>query len=138
METTLVLIKPDAVRRNLIGEIVSRFERKGLTIRAMKLMKMSGELADKHYAEHVSKGFYPELKAFMTGGPLVALAVAGPDAVNLVRKMMGATKPADSAPGTIRGDYALVVTENLVHGSDSPDSAKRELGLWFTEADYAS
>ena len=138
METTLVLIKPDGVRRRLVGEIVRRFEAKGLTIRAMKLMKMSGELADRHYAEHVSKGFYPELKSFMTGGPLVALAVAGPDAVNLVRKMMGATKPADSAPGTIRGDYALVVTENLVHGSDSVDSANRELALWFTEADYVA
>ena len=133
METTLVLIKPDAVKRRLIGEIVKRFEAKNLTIRAMKLMKMSGELADKHYAEHVQKGFYGELKAFMTGSPLVALAVAGPDAVNLVRKMMGATKPADSAPGTIRGDFALIVTENLVHGSDSLDSAKRELALWFRE-----
>lgn len=137
METTLVLIKPDGVRRGLVGEIVSRFEQKGLTIRAMKLMRMSGELADKHYAEHVNKGFYGELKAFMTGSPLVAIAVAGPDAVNLVRKMMGATKPADSAPGTIRGDFALVVTENLVHGSDSPESAARELALWFTEAEYA-
>lgn len=138
METTLVLIKPDGVRRRLCGEIIRRFEAKGLTIRAMKLMKMSGELADKHYAEHVSKGFYPELKAFMTGGPLVALAVAGPDAVNLVRKMMGATKPADSAPGTIRGDFATIVTENLVHGSDSPESAARELALWFSDADYAA
>jgi nucleoside-diphosphate kinase len=136
METTLVLIKPDGVRRALVGEIIRRFEAKGLTIRALKLMKMSGELADKHYAEHVSKGFYPELKAFMTGGPLVALAIAGPDAVSLVRKMMGATKPADSAPGTIRGDFATIVTENLVHGSDSPESAARELALWFTEADY--
>ena len=133
METTLVLIKPDAVKRRLIGEIVKRFEAKNLTIRAMKLMKMSSELADKHYAEHVQKGFHGELKAFMTGSPLVALAVAGPDAVNLVRKMMGATKPADSAPGTIRGDFALIVTENLVHGSDSLDSAKRELALWFRE-----
>lgn len=138
METTLVLIKPDGVRRRLCGEIIRRFEAKGLTIRAMKLMKMSGELADKHYAEHVSKGFYPELKGFMTGGPLVALAVAGPDAVNLVRKMMGATKPADSAPGTIRGDFATVVTENLVHGSDSPESAARELALWFSDAEYAN
>lgn len=138
METTLVLIKPDAVRRNLIGEIVGRFEKKNLTIRAMKLMRMSSDLADKHYAEHIEKPFYPELKAFMTGGPLVALAVAGPDAINLVRKMMGATKPADAAPGTIRGDFALVVTENLVHGSDAPESAERELALWFTEADYVS
>jgi nucleoside-diphosphate kinase len=106
METTLILVKPDGVkRRKLVGEIIRRFEAKGLTIRAMKLMKMSGELADKHYAEHVSKGWYHELKDFMTGGPLVAIAVGGPDAVNLARKMMGATKPADSAPGTIRGDY---------------------------------
>ena len=137
METTLVLIKPDAVKRGLIGEIVARFERKNLTIRAMKLITMSGELSDQHYAEHVTKGFYGELKAFMTGSPLVALAVAGPDAVGLVRKMMGATKPADSAPGTIRGDYALVVSENLVHGSDSLESAARELALWFTEDEYA-
>lgn len=126
------------MRRNLIGEIVGRFEKKNLTIRAMKLMRMSSDLADKHYAEHIEKPFYPELKAFMTGGPLVALAVAGPDAINLVRKMMGATKPADAAPGTIRGDFALVVTENLVHGSDAPESAERELALWFTEADYVS
>ncbi len=138
METTLVLIKPDAVRRNLIGEIVGRFEKKNLKIRAMKLMKMTSDLADKHYAEHIEKPFYPELKAFMTGGPLVALAVAGPDAISLVRKMMGATKPADAAPGTVRGDFALIVTENLVHGSDAPESAERELALWFTEADYVS
>ncbi len=137
METTLVLIKPDGVRRQLVGQIVSRFEAKGLTLRGMKLMTMSSELADQHYAEHVSKPFYPELKGFMTGGPLVALAIAGPDAVSLVRKMMGATKPADSAPGTIRGDFATVVTENLVHGSDSPESAARELALWFPGDDYA-
>lgn len=136
METTLVLIKPDGVRRRVVGEIIRRFENKGLTIRAMKLMVMSTELADKHYEEHVAKGFYPGLRDFMTGGPLVALAVAGPDAVSLVRKMMGATKPADSAPGTIRGDYALTVGENLVHGSDSVDSAKRELGLWFKDSEY--
>lgn len=135
METTLVLIKPDAVKRALIGEIIKRFEAKNLTIRGMKLMKMSGELADKHYAEHVQKGFYAGLKAFMTGSPLVALAVGGEDAVNLVRKMMGATKPADSAPGTIRGDFALTVGENLVHGSDSLESAKRELALWFKDGE---
>jgi len=138
METTLILIKPDAVRRGLVGEIVSRFEAKNLTVRAMKLVKMSSELADKHYAEHVTKGFYPELKAFMTGSPLVALAIAGPDAINLARKMMGATKPADAAPGTIRGDFALTVSENLVHGSDSPDAAARELALWFAAAEYVS
>lgn len=136
METTLVLIKPDAVSRKLAGEIIGRLERKGLTIRAMKMMRMSGELADEHYAEHVSKPFYPELKAFMTSTPLVAIAVAGPDAISLVRRMMGATKPADAAPGTIRGDFALVVTENLVHGSDSPESAARELKLWFSGDEY--
>ena len=138
METTLVLIKPDGVRRRVVGEIIRRFENKGLTIRAMKLMTMSTELADKHYEEHVAKGFYPDLRSFMTGGPLVAIAVAGPDAVGLVRKMMGATKPADSAPGTIRGDYALTVGENLVHGSDSVESAKRELSLWFTNDEYVA
>ncbi len=136
MESTLVLIKPDAVKRRLVGEIIKRIEAKNLMIRAIKLMRMSSELADKHYAEHVSKPFYPELKAFMTGGPLVAMAVTGPDAVALMRKMMGATKPADATPGTIRGDYALVVTENLVHGSDSPESAERELALWFEDSDY--
>lgn len=137
METTLVLIKPDAVERGLIGEIITRLERKGLAIRAMKLMRMSNLLADQHYAEHVEKGFYPDLKAFMTGGPLVAVAVAGPDAVALVRKMMGATKPQDAASGTIRGDYALEVTKNLVHGSDSLESAKRELALWFEDSEMA-
>lgn len=135
METTLVLVKPDGVRRGLVGAIVSRFEAKGLKLRGLKLMRMSSELADKHYAEHVTKGFYPELKAFMTGSPLVAMAVAGPDAVALVRKMMGATKPINAEPGTIRGDYATIVTENLVHGSDSPESAARELALWFTTAE---
>ncbi len=135
METTLVLIKPDAVRRRLTGEIVKRLENKGMAIRAMKLMKMTNLLADEHYAEHLEKPFYPELKEFMTGGPLVAMAVAGPDAVSLVRKLMGQTKPQDAAPGTIRGDFATITTENLVHGSDSPESAKRELALWFNESE---
>ena len=136
VETTLVLIKPDGVRRNLIGEIISRFERKGLTIRAMKMMKMSNLLADEHYAEHVDRPFYPGLKTFMTGGALVAMAISGPGAVALVRKMMGATKPAESLPGTIRGDYAALMRENLVHGSDSVESAKRELALWFQESEF--
>ena len=135
METTLVLIKPDAVRRRLTGEIVKRLENKGMAIRAMKLMKMTNLLADEHYAEHLEKPFYPELKEFMTGGPLVAMAVAGPDAVSLVRKLMGQTKPQDAAPGTIRGDFATITTENLVHGSDSPESARRELALWFNESE---
>ncbi|MGF1572507.1 MAG: nucleoside-diphosphate kinase [Sumerlaeia bacterium] len=133
VETTLVLIKPDAVSRRLIGEIVGRFEVKGFEIVGMKLMNMSGELADKHYAEHVSRSFYPELKAFMTGSPLVALAVRGENAVASVRNMMGKTNPAEAAPGTMRGDLATTVGENVVHGSDSLESAERELGLWFSE-----
>ncbi|MDX1972056.1 MAG: nucleoside-diphosphate kinase [Candidatus Sumerlaeia bacterium] len=133
LETTLVLIKPDGVRRNLVGEVIGRFERKGLHLVGLKLMTMSGDLADKHYAEHVSKGFYPELKAFMTGGPLVALAVRGENAIAMVRGMMGKTNPLDAAPGTIRGDFATTVGENIVHGSDGPESAAKELGLWFAE-----
>lgn len=133
IETTLVLIKPDAVRRGLIGEIVGRFETKGFSIVGLKLMKMSGALADQHYAEHVARSFYPELKAFMTGSPLVALAVQGENAVASVRNMMGKTNPVDAAPGTMRGDLATTVGENVVHGSDSLESAARELGLWFSE-----
>ncbi|MEQ8821535.1 MAG: nucleoside-diphosphate kinase [Sumerlaeia bacterium] len=135
VETTLILVKPDGVKRGLIGEVIGRFEAKGLTIAGLKMMKMSSELADKHYAEHVGKPFFADLKAFMTGSPLVALAVKGPDAISLARKMMGATKPADALPGTIRGDYCTEVTENIVHGSDSPESAARELALWFSDAE---
>lgn len=135
VETTLVLVKPDGVSRRLIGQIVGRFETRGLDIAGMKLMKMSSELADQHYAEHVNKGFYGELKAFMTGGPLVALAVRGENAIEVVRTMMGKTNPKDAAPGTIRGDFATLLGENVVHGSDGTDSAARELGLWFTDAE---
>ena len=135
VETTLVLIKPDGVRRRLIGEIVRRFEIRGFDIAGMKLMQMSDELADKHYAEHVEKGFYPELKGFMTGGPLVAMAVRGENAVGSIRTMMGKTNPADAAPGSIRGDFATELTMNIVHGSDSPESAERELGLWFENSE---
>lgn len=131
METTLILVKPDGVRRQLVGEIIRRFEAKGLTLRGMKLMQMSGEMADKHYAEHVTKSFYPELKAFITSGPLVALAIAGPDAIALCRKLMGKTKANEAEPGSIRGDFATVTTENLVHGSDSPESAAKELAIYF-------
>jgi nucleoside-diphosphate kinase len=130
-ERTLVLIKPDAVRRGLVGEILGRFERKGLTLEAMVLRTMEPELADQHYAEHVDKAFYPPLKQFMTGGPLVALVVSGDDAVAVVRAVTGATDGRKAAAGTIRGDFSLSNRENLVHASDSPDSAKRELALWF-------
>jgi nucleoside-diphosphate kinase len=132
-ERTLVLVKPDAVRRGLVGDIVARYERKGLTIDAMALRTMSPELADRHYAEHVEKAFYPPLKEFMTGGPLVALILSGDQAIEVVRTLTGATDGRKAAPGTIRGDLSLSNRENLVHASDSPDSAKREIALWFPE-----
>jgi nucleoside-diphosphate kinase len=133
VERTLVLVKPDAVRRGLIGDILGRFERKGLTIDALELRRMEPELADQHYAEHVEKGFYPALKQFMTGGPLVAAVLSGDQAIEVVRILVGATDSRKAAAGTIRGDLGLSNQENLVHASDSPKSAKRELSLWFPE-----
>jgi nucleoside-diphosphate kinase len=130
---SLVLIKPDAVRRGLVGEILSKFERKGLVIEAMVKRTMDAELADEHYADHVDKPFYPPLKEFMTGGPLVALVVSGDDAIEVIRQMIGATDGRKAAAGTIRGDLSLSNRENLVHASDSPESAKRELQLWFPD-----
>jgi nucleoside-diphosphate kinase len=133
IERTLVLIKPDAVRRGLVGEVISRFERKGLAIEAMRLRSMDEALADQHYAEHVQKAFYPPLKAFMTEGPLVSTIVSGDAAIDVVRALTGATDGRVASPGTIRGDLSLSNRENLVHASDSPDSAKREIALWFPE-----
>ncbi|MFG1891995.1 nucleoside-diphosphate kinase [Micromonospora sp. NPDC049051] len=132
-ERTLVLIKPDAVRRGLVGEVISRFERKGLRIDAMVLRTMDAALADEHYAEHVEKPFYPPLKDFMTGGPLMALVLSGDQVIDVVRGLVGSTDGRAAAAGTIRGDLSLSNRENLVHASDSPDSAKREIGLWFPE-----
>ena len=132
-ERTLVLIKPDAVRRGLVGEIISRFERKGLRIDAMETRTLTGDFADQHYAEHVDKPFYPPLKAFMTGGPLIALVLSGDQVIDVVRAMIGSTDGRKAAAGTIRGDLSLSNRENLVHASDSPDSAKREIALWFPE-----
>ncbi len=132
-ERTLVLIKPDAVRRGLVGEILARFERKGLRIDALMSRTMDGDFADQHYAEHVDKPFYPPLKAFMTGGPLVALVLAGDQVIDVVRGMIGSTDGRAAAAGTIRGDLSLSNRENLVHASDSVDSAKREIALWFPE-----
>ncbi len=132
-ERTLVLIKPDAVRRGLVGEILRRFERRGLAIDAMVQRTMDGRLADAHYAQHLEKPFYPPLKDFMTSGPLVALILAGDEAIEVVRTMVGATDARKAAAGTVRGDLALSNRENLVHASDSPDSARREIGLWFPE-----
>jgi nucleoside-diphosphate kinase len=132
-ERTLVLIKPDAIRRGLTGEIIGRFERKGLAIDAMILRAMDPILADQHYAEHVDKSFYPPLKEFMTGGPLVAMILSGDQAIDVVRALVGATDGRKAAAGTIRGDLSLSNRENLVHASDSPDNAKREIALWFPE-----
>jgi len=130
-ERTLVLVKPDALRRGLLGEILGRFERKGLTIDALVVRDMDAELADQHYAEHVDKAFYPPLKEFMTSGPLAALVLSGDEVIAVVRALVGATDGRKAAAGTIRGDLSLSNRENLVHASDSPDSAKRELALWF-------
>ena len=130
-ERTLVLVKPDALRRGLLGEILSRFERKGLTIDALVLRTMDAELADQHYAEHVDKAFYPPLKEFMTSGPLAAVVLSGDEVIEVVRAMIGATDGRKAAAGTIRGDLSLSNRENLVHASDSPESAARELALWF-------
>jgi nucleoside-diphosphate kinase len=130
-ERTLVLIKPDAVRRGLIGEIIARFERKGLTILALEQRTLDAEIAGQHYAEHDGKPFFGELVEFITGGPLVALAVEGHRAIEAVRNMMGVTDPVASEPGSIRGDFALEIGQNLVHGSDSPAAATRELALFF-------
>jgi nucleoside-diphosphate kinase len=132
-ERTLVLIKPDAVRRGLVGEVIGRLERKGLAIDEMRLRTMDAALADEHYAEHVDKPFYPPLKEFMTSGPLVAMVLSGDSAIDVVRALTGATDGRKAAPGTIRGDFSLSNRENLVHASDSPESAKREIGLWFPE-----
>jgi nucleoside-diphosphate kinase len=129
---TLVLLKPDAVERGLIGAITSRFETKGLRVAAMELRTLDADILARHYEEHVGKGFYSELVTFMARGPVVAMAVEGPeDTWEIVRAMMGATNPRSAAPGTIRGDYGTLFTENLVHGSDSAESAARELGIFF-------
>jgi nucleoside-diphosphate kinase len=132
-ERSLVLVKPDAIRRGLLGEIISRFERKGLAIDALVLRTMDAGLADQHYAEHVEKAFYPPLKDFMTDGPLVAMILSGDQVIDVVRALVGATDGRKAAPGTIRGDLSLSNRENLVHASDSAESAKRELALWFPD-----
>jgi nucleoside-diphosphate kinase len=132
MEQTLVLVKGDGVRRRLIGEIIRRIEAKGLDIQTLQLMDVSRELAGEHYAEHREKPFFEELVDFITATPVVAMRVQGGGAIKVMRNLMGATNPAEAAPGTIRGDLALSLPDNLVHGSDSPESAERELGLFFS------
>ena len=132
-ERTLVLIKPDGVRRGLTGEVLARIERKGLRIAAMDLRTVGKDLAETHYAEHVGKPFYGSLVEFITSGPLVALVAEGPRAIEAFRALAGATDPVKAGPGTIRGDYALEVQDNIVHGSDSPDSAEREIKIFFPD-----
>jgi len=133
MDRTLILVKPDAFERGLTGEIIARFERKGLTIVAMKHMTVERDLAEQHYAEHSERPFFGELVDFITGGPLVALVLEGHQAVKAARQVIGATNPIEAAPGSIRGDLGLEVQTNLVHGSDSPESAARETRLFFPE-----
>jgi len=132
-ERTLVLVKPDGVRRRLVGEVIARIERKGLDITQLQRMTLAREVAEEHYGEHRERPFFGELVDFITGGPLVAMVVEGPDAVRAVRGLMGATNPVDAAPGSIRGDLATVIGENVVHGSDSPDNGEREIALFFPE-----
>lgn len=131
MEKTFIMIKPDGVQRNLIGEIISRFEKKGLRLAAMKMMDVSRSLAEEHYEEHVGKPFFEELVSFITSGPVVAMVWEGQGAISLARGMMGKTNPSEAAPGTIRGDYGIFTGNNVVHGSDSPQSAEREINLFF-------
>ena len=133
MDRTLILIKPDAFARNLSGEIIARFERKGLRIAALKQMTVTEDLAKEHYGEHEGKPFFGELVDFITSGPLVAMVLEGHEAVRAARQVIGATNPLESAPGSIRGDFALEVGKNMVHGSDSAESAQREAGLFFPE-----
>lgn len=133
MERTLIVVKPDGVRRGLSGEIIARFERRGFTLAALKMMNVSPELAREHYAEHSAKPFFPSLVDFITSSPVVAMVLEGQNAIALSRQMIGATDPLEVAPGTIRGDFTCDKQANLIHGSDSPEAAARELQLWFPE-----
>jgi nucleoside-diphosphate kinase len=133
MERTLILLKPDCVQRRLMGRVIARLEDKGLNFVAMKMIRVTPELAKKHYAEHVNKAWYPTLEGFITGGPIVAVVVEGLEAIRVVREMLGATSGLKAAPGTIRGDYSSSRQMNLVHGSDGPESAAREIALYFRD-----
>lgn len=132
-ETTLVLIKPGGVSRNLIGEITRRIEARSLKVVGMKLMRAPRAIVEEHYSEHKGKGFYEDVVSYLTSGPIVAMAVQGPNAVRAIRLMMGATNPVEAEPGTIRGDFALTIDDNLTHSSSDPEAAQRELALWFSE-----
>jgi nucleoside-diphosphate kinase len=136
VERTLVLVKPDAMSRGLAGEILGRLERRGLVVRGARLVRVGRDLAERHYAEHAEKPFFGELVEFITSGSTLALVLEGESAIPVVRTTMGATNPAEAAPGTIRGDLALAMPDNLVHGSDAPESARREIELWFPDESF--
>jgi nucleoside-diphosphate kinase len=133
VEKTLVLVKPDGVKKHICGEVISRFERKGLEVEAIKMIQVPEELAKKHYAEHEGKGFFKDLIAFITSGPVLVMVIKGENAVAAVRQINGATDPLKAVPGSIRGDFATSIDENVVHASDAPETAEREIGLWFPE-----
>ncbi len=136
MKTTFLMVKPDGVQRGLVGDVMKRIEKRGLRIVAMKMMSLDEETAGEHYTEHKGKDFYEPLIDYITSGPVVAMAVKGDSAISLVRKMVGATDPQDANPGTIRGDYGIDIGRNIVHAADSPESADRELGIFFEDSDY--
>ena len=138
MNRTFAMVKPDGVEKGLVGEIISRFEKKGLKMVALKIMKITPELAEKHYGEHKGKPFFADLVNFITSGPVAAMVLEGENVIPTVRTMMGATNPQDAAPGTIRGDFALTIDENIIHGSDSPESAMREIGIFFKEEEIVA
>ena len=138
MERTLILLKPDCVQRRLMGRVIARFEDKGLNIIAMKMMRVTPDLAKKHYAEHVKKDWYPALESFITGGPIVAAVVEGLEVIRVVREMLGATSGLKAAPGTVRGDFSASRQMNLVHGSDGPDAAAREIALYFRDEEICA
>jgi len=138
MEKTFLMVKPDGVQRQLIGEIVARFERKGLQLAGAKLMTISKELAEQHYGEHKGKPFFGELVEFITSGPVFAMVWQGENAIEICRQMMGKTNPKEALPGTIRGDYGMIVGKNIIHGSDSPESAEREINLFFKEEELVT
>jgi nucleoside-diphosphate kinase len=138
LERTFIAIKPDGVQRGLVGEIIQRFEKKGFTLVGMKAMKVSRELAETHYGEHKERPFFPGLVEFITSGPVVAMVWEGEGVIASARKMIGATKPLESNPGTIRGDFGVTVGRNIIHGSDAPDTAEREIKLWFRDDELTS
>ena len=138
MERTLVIVKPDGVQRGLVGEILGRFERRGLRLVALKMMSIDQALAERHYAVHKGKFFYDELVSYISSGPVVVAVVEGPDAIKMVRAMVGATRPAEAAPGTIRGDLAVTGLRNLIHASDGPETARAEIALFFADAELLS